>query len=60
MKNGVKKRNYSIKTDLILGNYSVFLMRIMGNYSVFLMRILGNYSVSPLSDACRLLSVRVG
>ena len=49
MKNGVKKRNYSIKTDLILGNYSVFLMRIMGNYSV-----------SPLSDACRLLSVRVG
>lgn len=49
MKNGVKKGNYSIKTDLILGNYSVFLMRI-----------LGNYSVSPLSDACRLLSVRVG
>ena len=49
MKNGVKKGNYSIKTDLILGNYSVFLMRIMGNYSV-----------SPLSDACRLLSVRVG
>lgn len=35
MKNGVKKGNYSIKTDLILGNYSVFLMRIMGNYSVF-------------------------
>ena len=34
MKNGVKKRNYSIKTDLILGNYSVFLMRILGNYSV--------------------------
>lgn len=49
MKNSVKKGNYSIKTDLILGNYSVFLMRIMGNYSV-----------SPLSDACRLLSVRVG
>ena len=24
MKNGVKKGNYSIKTDLILGNYSVF------------------------------------
>ena len=34
MKNGVKKGNYSIKTDLILGNYSVFLMRILGNYSV--------------------------